>query len=379
MPSGVSHSTTSSRSIVNPASTDEARVDLRREAREERLCSEPLARPTRVVGLAEGREQPASRHEPAVNAREQGSEELAGHVVEDVEGCDGVQGACGQRELGEVRADEFRLRDGRASPLDLARRDVHARHGEPLRESPRLRRPAAAPELEEARTRLEARDELVLPLAARVADGPLAPRGERLADGVVAVGDELGARDRSRGEITVALLKVLLVTLHFPPGGGGGVHRPLKFATHLPALGIETHVLAPEPWRLRHRTRSSSCRRRRGSTASATSARAQRVLGGAARRKAGLARLGTQAALFGRRLLVPDENVPWSTFATAGRDSARAARGDRRRAHDLAAAARSTSSAPRSSGRPARPGSPTCATRSRRILTGAATSRGSRG
>ena len=42
------------------------------------------------------------------------------------------------------------------------------------------------------------------------------------------------------------VLKVLLVTLHFPPGGGGGVHRPLKFATHLPALGIETHVLAPD-------------------------------------------------------------------------------------------------------------------------------------
>ena len=41
-------------------------------------------------------------------------------------------------------------------------------------------------------------------------------------------------------------MKVLLVTLHFPPGGGGGVHRPLKFATHLPALGIETHVLAPD-------------------------------------------------------------------------------------------------------------------------------------
>jgi glycosyltransferase involved in cell wall biosynthesis len=31
--------------------------------------------------------------------------------------------------------------------------------------------------------------------------------------------------------------------------------------------------------------------------------------------KQGLARLGTQAALLGRRLLVPDENVPWSTFA----------------------------------------------------------------
>ena len=41
-------------------------------------------------------------------------------------------------------------------------------------------------------------------------------------------------------------MKLLLVTLYFPPAGGGGVQRPLKFATHLPALGIETHVLAPD-------------------------------------------------------------------------------------------------------------------------------------
>ena len=36
-------------------------------------------------------------------------------------------------------------------------------------------------------------------------------------------------------------MKVLLVTMYFPPSGGGGVQRPLKFATHLPALGVETH------------------------------------------------------------------------------------------------------------------------------------------
>src|SRR2546421_9180254 len=41
-------------------------------------------------------------------------------------------------------------------------------------------------------------------------------------------------------------MKPLLVTLSFPPAGGGGVQRPLKFASHLPALGIETHVLAPD-------------------------------------------------------------------------------------------------------------------------------------
>ena len=110
-------------------------------------------------------------------------------------------------------------------------------------------------------------------------------------------------------------MKVLLVTRHFPPGSGGGVQRPLKFATHLPALGIETHVLAPEPadpaaadaelelptqaWI--HRVRYVGPREGRPS---------ERLLA-----KQGVSRLGTQAALLGRRLLVPDENVPWSTFA----------------------------------------------------------------
>jgi len=111
-------------------------------------------------------------------------------------------------------------------------------------------------------------------------------------------------------------VKLLLVTRHFPPGGGGGVQRPLKFASHLPALGIETHVLAPDiPGALTadaelelptqawiHRVRYVG----------PTSARpSERLL-----EKQGLARVGTQAALLGRKLLVPDENAPWSTVAT---------------------------------------------------------------
>jgi glycosyltransferase involved in cell wall biosynthesis len=110
-------------------------------------------------------------------------------------------------------------------------------------------------------------------------------------------------------------VKVLLVTRHFPPGGGGGVQRPLKFATHLPALGIETHVLAPDlPDGARanaelelptqawiHRVRYVGPRGGRPS---------ERLLA-----KQGVARIGTQAALLGRKLLLPDENVPWSTIA----------------------------------------------------------------
>ena len=48
-------------------------------------------------------------------------------------------------------------------------------------------------------------------------------------------------------------MKVLIVTMYFPPSCGGGVQRPLKFATHLPELGIETHVLAPDDPKWIHR------------------------------------------------------------------------------------------------------------------------------
>ena len=109
-------------------------------------------------------------------------------------------------------------------------------------------------------------------------------------------------------------MKLLLVTLYFPPAGGGGVQRPLKFASHLPAHGIETHVLAPEnqDWvrdeELALPTQAWVHRVRyvgpKGDKP------AERLHG-----KEGLARVATQAQLLGRRLLVPDENIPWSTAA----------------------------------------------------------------
>ena len=110
-------------------------------------------------------------------------------------------------------------------------------------------------------------------------------------------------------------MKILLVTMYFPPAGGGGVQRSLKFATHLPSLGIETHVLAPDDSRwvhrddeLRpptqawvHRTRYAGLRGRRP---------ADELHG-----TQGLERASTQLSLFGRRLLLPDENVGWSLTA----------------------------------------------------------------
>jgi glycosyltransferase involved in cell wall biosynthesis len=110
-------------------------------------------------------------------------------------------------------------------------------------------------------------------------------------------------------------VKVLLVSMYFPPAGGGGVQRTLKTATYLPGLGIETHVLAPDDPKWIHRddellppTQAWIHRARylgpRGRLP------AQELYG-----KQGLERYGLQARLFGRRLLVPDENVTWNLTA----------------------------------------------------------------
>ncbi len=110
-------------------------------------------------------------------------------------------------------------------------------------------------------------------------------------------------------------MKVLIVSLYFPPAGGGGVQRPLKFATHLPALGIETHVLAPDDPKWIHRDDELQ------PPTQAWVHRA-RYVGPRGRKPAeelhgstGLARLTRQAQLAGRRLLLPDENVPWNLTA----------------------------------------------------------------
>jgi glycosyltransferase involved in cell wall biosynthesis len=110
-------------------------------------------------------------------------------------------------------------------------------------------------------------------------------------------------------------VKVLIVSLYFPPAGGGGVQRPLKFATHLPGLGIETHVLAPDDPKWIHRD---------DELAPPTQAWVHRAryIGPRGRRPAeelhgtrGLERASRHARLLGRRLLVPDENVSWNLTA----------------------------------------------------------------
>jgi len=107
-------------------------------------------------------------------------------------------------------------------------------------------------------------------------------------------------------------VKLLLVTLYFPPTGGGGVQRPLKFAQYLPALGIETHVLAPDDSKWIH----SDSELRVPTQAWVHRAR---FIGPKGRKpaeelhgKEGVSRALVYARLASRRLLVPDENVSWN-------------------------------------------------------------------
>jgi len=110
-------------------------------------------------------------------------------------------------------------------------------------------------------------------------------------------------------------VKLLLVTLYFPPAGGGGVQRPLKFASQLPALGIETHVLAPDDPKWVHEDADLPL------PTQAWVHRA-RYVGPRGRRladelhgRSGVDLLVRRATSVGRRVLVPDENVTWNATA----------------------------------------------------------------
>ena len=93
-------------------------------------------------------------------------------------------------------------------------------------------------------------------------------------------------------------MKLLLVTMYWPPAGGGGVQRPLKFATHLPALGVETHVLAPHDPKWVHEDAELA-------PPSRAWVHRARFLGPGPRDASGV-------ALAVRRALVPDASVPWN-------------------------------------------------------------------
>jgi glycosyltransferase involved in cell wall biosynthesis len=109
-------------------------------------------------------------------------------------------------------------------------------------------------------------------------------------------------------------MKVLIVSLYFPPAGGGGVQRSLKLATHLPELGVETHVLAPDDPRWLHRDPAPlppNAIVHRARYIGPSGRKLAEDLHGAACLRRELVRVRA----LGRRVLVPDENVSWNATA----------------------------------------------------------------
>jgi glycosyltransferase involved in cell wall biosynthesis len=109
-------------------------------------------------------------------------------------------------------------------------------------------------------------------------------------------------------------LRALIVSYYFPPAGGGGVQRVLKLCKHLPELGWEVDVLAPDDpkWVASDPELSAE-------VPDGTIVHRARYRGPADERAAvdrlatasGWSGIGTRAAVFGRKLLVPDPRVVW--------------------------------------------------------------------
>ena len=122
-------------------------------------------------------------------------------------------------------------------------------------------------------------------------------------------------------------MRVLIVSFYFPPAGGGGVQRVLKLCRHLPELGVDVDVLAPDDpkWSavdpglaadVPPATTVHRARYRGPSHAQTPAARLAAAHGVRA--------LGVRAALLGRSVLLPDPEIAW--FADAVRAGTRAVR-----------------------------------------------------
>jgi glycosyltransferase involved in cell wall biosynthesis len=110
-------------------------------------------------------------------------------------------------------------------------------------------------------------------------------------------------------------MKVLLISMYFPPAGGGGVQRPLKFATHLPSFGIETHVLAPDDPKWVHRDEDVRPPTQAWIHRAPYHGPRGRIPSEDLYRLEGFDRLAYQAGALFRRALVPDKSVTWAPNA----------------------------------------------------------------
>jgi glycosyltransferase involved in cell wall biosynthesis len=110
-------------------------------------------------------------------------------------------------------------------------------------------------------------------------------------------------------------VRLLVLAMYWPPAGGAGTQRPLKLAGHLAALGVETHVLAPDDSKWVHR--DASLRSPPGVTVhrARNLGPRSRVPAEELRAREGLDRLALRTQLAFRGLLVPDASVLFNLTA----------------------------------------------------------------
>lgn len=112
-------------------------------------------------------------------------------------------------------------------------------------------------------------------------------------------------------------MRLLLIAFYFPPAGGGGVQRTLKFCRNLPEFGVDVDVLAPtdpkwfaldEP--LMREIPASTTVHRTPFLGPRSSFRADALRG-----TTGLRRAAVHARYAYERALVPDKAAPWAVTA----------------------------------------------------------------
>jgi glycosyltransferase involved in cell wall biosynthesis len=110
-------------------------------------------------------------------------------------------------------------------------------------------------------------------------------------------------------------MKILIVTMYFPPAGGGGAQRASNLVSHLPSLGVETHVLTPDDPKWIQQDEAA---------APPTGVRVYRVRNVGPRTRLrgreleaarGARRLLAEFGLLPRRMLVPDAQIVWALSA----------------------------------------------------------------
>ena len=112
-------------------------------------------------------------------------------------------------------------------------------------------------------------------------------------------------------------MKILICSFYFPPTGGGGVQRPLKFAQLLPEFGIEAHVLAPGNAKWIHQDEpppqlAGAYVHRAPFFGPRGRLPAEELFG-----RRGVDRMLRRLWLTPRRFLLPDEDVTWLPTALA--------------------------------------------------------------